>query len=58
MRKAKSLVKHLLVVDLTKRFGNLKDGIEDIKKSRIYEEADWEGLLEKKIKPPYTPEIK
>jgi len=27
-RNAKSLVKHLLVSDLTKRYGNLKGGIE------------------------------
>lgn len=25
-REAKSLIKHLLVADLSKRFGNLKDG--------------------------------
>lgn len=27
---AKSLVKHLLVADLTKRYGNLKGGVNDI----------------------------
>jgi len=35
-RGAKSLVKHLLVADLTKRFGNLKGGAKDIKNHRFF----------------------
>lgn len=52
------MVKNLLVLDLTKRFGELKDGINDIKKHEFYEEVNWEELLDKKIKPLYIPEIR
>ena len=58
IRKCKKLVKNLLVLDLTKRFGELKDGINDIKKHEFYEEVNWEELLDKKTKPLYIPEIR
>lgn len=35
-KDAKSLVKHLLVADLTKRYGNLKGGANDIKTHRWF----------------------
>lgn len=40
-RSAKSLVKHLLVADLSKRYGNLKRGSEDIKRHRWFKQLDW-----------------
>jgi serine/threonine protein kinase len=47
-KDAKSLVKHLLVADLSKRYGNLKDGIyililgvNDIKKHRWFNNFSW-----------------
>ena len=74
LRNAKSLVKHLLVADLTKRFGNLKGGsliqsfliiyffsfigVNDIKNHRWFNEVDWELLLQKKIVAPYKPYVK
>ena len=36
IRNAKSLVKHLVVADLSKRYGNLKRGVNDIKKHRWF----------------------
>ena len=42
---AKSLVKHLLVADLTKRFGNLKGGSKDIKNHRFFKKLDFEALV-------------
>ena len=53
--KLKSLIKHLLRRDLSKRFGNLKDGAEDIKTHRFFEEINFDDLLDRKLKPPYTP---
>ena len=53
--KLKSLIKHLLRRDLSKRFGNLKDGAEDIKTHRFFEDINFDDLLERKLKPPYTP---
>lgn len=42
-RDAKSLVKHLLVQDLGKRYGNLKRGVKDIKHHRWFKNFDWES---------------
>ena len=57
-RNAKSLVKHLLVADLSKRYGNLKRGVQDIKKHRWFKNLDWEALVEKRIPVPYKPIVK
>lgn len=53
--RLKSLTKHLLRRDLSKRFGNLKDGAEDIKNHRFFEDINFEDLLSKKLKPPHIP---
>jgi hypothetical protein len=55
---AKSLVKHLLENDLTKRYGNLKGGVDDIKGHRFFKALNWNNLLDKKIPVPYTPKVK
>ena len=52
---AKSLVKHILTQDLSKRYGNLKNGVNDIKNHRFFNELDWSALLKAKLKPPYIP---
>ena len=39
--RLKSLVKHLLRRDLSKRFGNLKNGAEDIKSHRFFEDINF-----------------
>lgn len=51
-------MKHLLVADLTKRYGNLKGGVNDIKMHRFYQSLDWEMLLQKKLVPRYKPVVK
>ena len=38
--RLKSLIKHLLRRDLSKRFGNLKDGAEDIKNHKFFEDIN------------------
>jgi len=57
-KNAKSLVKHLLVADLTKRYGNLKGGTDDIKTHRWFSEIDFNALVAKKIPPSYKPTVK
>jgi len=57
-KDAKSIVKHLLVADLSKRYGNLKNGFKDIKEHRWFKNIDWDALLAKKIPAPYKPIIK
>ena len=55
---AKSLVKHLLESDLTKRYGNLKGGVKDIKGHRFFKELSWEKLINMELTPPYIPKVK
>lgn len=55
---AKSLVKHLLILDLSKRFGNLKNGVNDIKKHRYFASISLGNLLTKKISAPWKPPVK
>jgi protein kinase A len=54
---AKSLVKHLLESDLSKRYGNLKGGVSDIKNHRFFKNMDWNALLTRTIKPSYLPKV-
>jgi protein kinase A len=54
---AKSLVKHLLESDLSKRYGNLKGGVADIKNHRFFKGLDWNNLVEMKITPSYLPKV-
>jgi len=53
--RLKSLTKHLLRRDLSKRFGNLKDGAEDIKTHRFFEDINFVDLVSKKLTCPYIP---
>lgn len=55
---AKSLVRHLLISDLSKRYGNLKNGVNDIKHHRYMNTINFNNLLAKKISPPYRPKVK
>ena len=57
-KELKSLTKHLLRRDLSKRYGNMVDGVQDIKTHRFFDELDWSALMLKQIKAPYTPTIK
>lgn len=53
----KSLIKHLLVADLSKRYGNLRNGSADIKGHRFFVGMDWQRLLNKNLQMPYIPQI-
>ena len=57
-KDARSLVKHLLQADLSKRYGNLKNGSQDIKNHRFFDEINWKLILQKAIVPPYKPNVK
>ncbi|KAJ1958339.1 cAMP-dependent protein kinase catalytic subunit, partial [Dispira parvispora] len=54
---AKDLVKRLLTHDLTKRYGNLKNGSQDIKCHRWLMEIDWVKLFNRQIPAPLIPQI-
>lgn len=46
----KDLLKNLLQVDLTKRYGNLKNGVNDIKNHKWFGTTDWITIFQKKVK--------
>ena len=56
-RDAKSLVKHLLVADVTKRYGCLRAGANDIKNHRWFRTLDWFRLGQKQLPVPFIPQV-
>lgn len=54
----KDLLKYLLQVDLTKRYGNLKAGVNDIKNHKWFASTDWIAIFQKKIEAPFIPRCK
>ncbi|KAJ3359522.1 hypothetical protein HDU91_004900 [Kappamyces sp. JEL0680] len=54
----KDLVKRLLVLDLSKRFGNLKGGVADIKNHKWFTGVDWIKLTNCEIEAPYVPAVR
>ena len=55
--KLKSLVKHLLRRDLSKRYGNLVGGVSDIKDHRFFASVAYPELLAKRMTAPHMPTI-
>lgn len=45
----KDLLRNLLQVDLTKRFGNLKNGVNDIKNHKWFATTDWIAIYQRKV---------
>lgn len=56
-KHAKGLVKKLLTADLGKRFGNLKNGVDDIKQHSWFKAIVWEELTQKKKEAPFRPKV-
>ena len=52
---SKSLIKHLLESDLSKRYGNLKNGVNDIKNHSFFKTMNWDKLLKQEIEAPFIP---
>jgi len=57
-KNAKALVKKLLTADLSKRFGNLKDGANDILQHKWHASIDFKKLEDMEIPAPYKPAMK
>ena len=51
------IIKGLLTKDPTRRLGCMNDGTEGVMKHRFYHGFDWQGLLDRKIEPPYKPKL-
>jgi len=57
-RNAKALVKKLVTADLSKRYGNLKAGSDDIIKHKWFADIDQDKMLKQEIKSPYQINVK
>ncbi|KAI7879840.1 kinase-like domain-containing protein [Mucor mucedo] len=55
---AKDLLKHLLTSDLSRRYGNLKNGANDIKNHPWFHGVDFERVANRQIRAPYVPQIR
>uniref|UniRef100_A0A6V7KT10 cAMP-dependent protein kinase n=1 Tax=Bracon brevicornis TaxID=1563983 RepID=A0A6V7KT10_9HYME len=54
----KDILKNILQVDLTRRFGNLKDGPLDIKRHSWFSRINWDQVYNRKIEPSHVPKCK
>ncbi|KAG9343193.1 hypothetical protein JZ751_014172 [Albula glossodonta] len=54
----KDLLRNLLQVDLTKRYGNLKNGVNDIKNHKWFATTDWIAIYERKVEAPFIPKCR
>lgn len=51
----KDIIESFLQYDVTKRMGNLKCGVEEIKSHPWFREINWLALLNRRVVPPYIP---
>ncbi|XP_054276112.1 cAMP-dependent protein kinase catalytic subunit beta-like [Macrosteles quadrilineatus] len=51
------LVSRFLQSDVTKRLGNLRLGIAEIKEHKWFEKIDWLKLFNRRVVPPYIPPV-
>ena len=56
-RNAKSLIKKLLVADITKRYGCMKAGAEDVKAHKWFGGFSWEELVNREMVAPIVPQV-
>jgi serine/threonine protein kinase len=56
-RNAKSLIKKLLTADLTKRYGCLKGGSDDVKKHKWFRDFDFSLCEDRKLTAPIIPRV-
>jgi len=54
----KDLLKRLLTSDLTKRYGNLKNGSMDIKRHKWFSGVDWRKMQKLQVSAPYVPPVR
>ncbi|KAJ3353485.1 camp-dependent protein kinase catalytic subunit [Entophlyctis luteolus] len=55
---AKDLVKRILTTDLSKRYGNLKAGVADIKCHKWFADVQWQKMEDCQVAAPYLPPCK
>ena len=56
-QQLRGVIKELLTKDPTRRLGCMSGGTDGAMKHRFYHGFDWQGMLERKIKPPFSPRV-
>ena len=46
----KECVKNLLQVDMTNRYGNMKNGVEDIKQCKFFASTNWSAIMSQNVR--------
>ncbi|KAI0984803.1 hypothetical protein GJ496_001733 [Pomphorhynchus laevis] len=54
----KDLLRNILQIDLSKRFGNLKNGVDDIRNHKWFQTVNWIDTFQRKVDPPFIPKAK
>ncbi|KAI8084286.1 camp-dependent protein kinase 10 [Gilbertella persicaria] len=52
---SKDMLKKLLVIDRTRRLGNLRGGADDVKRHKWFRSTNWHGLMTKTVRAPIIP---
>jgi protein kinase A len=52
-----NLLTHILQVDVTKRYGTMKNGVDDIKNHKWFRPVHWKAIMCRKSKPPFIPTV-
>jgi protein kinase A len=56
-RDLRDLIENILQVDLSRRFGNLKNGPGDIQKHAWFHDMNWMQIYNQDIKPSFVPKV-
>lgn len=56
-RSLADLIYNLLQIDITKRFGTMKNAVEEIKTHKWFCNIDWNSLVNRKIAAPFCPNV-
>lgn len=54
----RDLVRSVLQVDITKRFGVMKDGVMDFKNHKWFKGLEWDSILNCRFPPPFVPKYR
>lgn len=56
--KVRDMIKKLLVLDKSKRFGCLKGGPEDVKQHKWFKNVDWDMILSRQVPSNHVPDVR
>eukprot|EP01069_Polyplicarium_translucidae_P000601 Polyplicarium_translucidae@DN1314_c0_g1_i1.p1 len=55
--RAKDLIKRLLAQDISKRYGCLRPGADDVKSHKWYRSIDWDACFKRELPVPFVPNV-